>query len=131
MTSEHVEVVRRWFGRLAEGEAGEELCDPEVRIDNVAGFPITGPYLGHDGVRRWWSDLQDAIDELHLELEALEEVDEERVVTSQRIVGRFRHTGIPLDAPWASVVWVANGKIARAEGYGSRRRALEAAGRPR
>jgi len=131
MSGENAEVVRRWFSRFAEGAPGVELCDPEVRIDNVADFPITGPYHGHDGVRQWWSDLQDAIDQLHIELEELIEVDPERVVTSQRIVGRFRHTGIPLDAPWGSILWVRNGRIVRAMGYGSRAQAFTAAGLPR
>jgi hypothetical protein len=63
MSGENAEVVRKWFGCLAAGEAGVELCHPEVRIDNVPDFPITGPYEGHNGVRQWWDDLRDAIDE--------------------------------------------------------------------
>jgi ketosteroid isomerase-like protein len=128
--SDNAQVVRRWFSRFAEGEAGVELCDPAVRIDNVAGFPITGPYYGHDGVRQWWDDLQDAIDELHIELEELRAVDGERVATSQRLVGRYRHTGIRLDVSWASIVSVSDGKIVRAVGYGSLGQALKAAGSP-
>src|SRR3954469_13623190 len=108
MAGENAEVVRRWVSRFAEGDAGVELCDPDVRIDNVADFPITGPYHGHDGVQQWWDDLQDAIDERQIELDELHEADAQRVVTSQRLVGRFRHTGIPLDAGWGSVIWVAN-----------------------
>jgi ketosteroid isomerase-like protein len=130
MSRETAETVRQWFGRLADGDAGADLCSAEVRIDNVAEFPITGPYHGHDGVRRWWSDLRDAIDELRIELEELVEVDDERVLTTQRMVGRFRHTGIELDALWASIVWVRRGKIVRAAGHSSRRGAFRAAGLP-
>jgi ketosteroid isomerase-like protein len=128
MPAESAETVRRWFSRLADGDAGVDLCAPDVRVDNVAEFPITGPYHGHDGVRRWWSDLGDAVDDLRVELDELVEVDEERTLTTQRVVGRFRHTGIELDALWASIVSVRGGKIVRAVGYGSRRRAFRAAG---
>jgi hypothetical protein len=53
------------------------------------------------------------------------------VVTSQRIIGRFRHIGIPLDTPWGSIISVANGKIVRARGLGSAGQAFKAAGLPR
>jgi ketosteroid isomerase-like protein len=92
MSRESAETVRRWFSCLADGDAGVGLCGAEVRIDNVAEFPITGPYHGH--------------------------------------VGRFRHTGIELDAVWASIVSVRRGEIVRAVGYASRQRALRAVGLP-
>lgn len=128
MSAETAETVRQWFSRLGDGDAGVDLCDADVRIENVAEFPITGPYLGHDGVETWWSDLGDGIDDLRIELEDVVEVDEERILTTQRVVGRFRHTGIELDELWASIVSVRDGKIIRAVGYGSRRRAFRAAG---
>jgi ketosteroid isomerase-like protein len=122
--------VQEWFDRFAAGDAGVDLCDPGIRIDNLAEFPITGPYHGHAGVRQWWRDLLDAIDDLRIELDGLEQLDGERVLTTQRIVGRFRHTGIELDARWASIVTVRDGRVVRAIGYGSRRQALRAAGEP-
>jgi len=43
MSQETVELVRRWLDGLAHGELSLELCDPEMVIENVAEFPITGP----------------------------------------------------------------------------------------
>jgi ketosteroid isomerase-like protein len=128
MSQENVDLVRRWFDGLARGELSPELCDPELRIENVAEFPITGPYHGHEGLRRWWQDVAEAFEEMRFEVEKLFDVDEERVLSVQRIVGRFRLTGIEVDTPWASVLWVKNGKLARAVGYASQRRAFKAAG---
>jgi ketosteroid isomerase-like protein len=105
-----------------------ELCDPELRLDNIAEFPDTGPYHGHEGLRRWWQDVAEAFDEIRFEIDELIDVDAERVLSVQRVVGRFRNTGIPVDTPWASLFWVRGGKIARAVGYASKRRALRAAG---
>jgi ketosteroid isomerase-like protein len=62
------------------------------------------------------------------EIERLIDVDDQRVLSVQRTVGRFRHTGIPVDNRWASLYWIRGGKIARAVGYPSERRALRAAG---
>jgi ketosteroid isomerase-like protein len=67
-------------------------------------------------------------DEIRSEIDELIDVDAERVLSVQRVVGRFRNTGIPVDTPWASLFWVRGGKIARAVGYASKRRALRAAG---
>jgi ketosteroid isomerase-like protein len=128
MSQENVEIVRRWLDGIARGELSPELCDPEVRLDNIAEFPITGPYHGHEGLRRWWDDIAEAFEEIHYEIEKLIEVDNERVLSVQRVVARFRLTGIEVDIPWASVIWVRNGKIARAVGYASQRRAFKAAG---
>jgi ketosteroid isomerase-like protein len=89
-----------------------ELCDPELRLDNIAEFPDTGPYHGHEGLRRWWQDVAEAFDEIRFEIDELIDVDAERVLSVQRVVGRFRNTGIPVDTPWASLFWVRGGKIA-------------------
>jgi ketosteroid isomerase-like protein len=128
MSEENVEVARRWLDGLARGELSLEMCDPELLVENIAEFPITGPYHGHEGLRRWWEDVAEAFDEIRFELEELIDVDDERVLSVQRIVGRFRRTGIPTDTPWASLIWVKDGKITRAVGYASRGRALKAAG---
>jgi hypothetical protein len=50
---------------------------------------MTGPYLGHEGVRRWWDDIADAFENLHYELPELVDVDEDRVVTSSASSGDF------------------------------------------
>ena len=57
------------------------------------------------------------------------------MVTVQRIVGRFRLTGIEVDHVWGSIVSVREGKIASAVGHASpgqaKRAAGLSAGRPR
>ena len=128
MSQENVELVRRWLDGVSRGELSLELCDPEIQIENIAEFPITGPYRGHDGVRRWWEDIAEAFSEVRFELEELIDVEDGRVLSTQRMVGRFRNTDIPVDTPWASLISVRDGSIARAVGFASRRQALEAAG---
>jgi ketosteroid isomerase-like protein len=122
--------VRRWFDALQDGDPAPELCDPEIEIVNWAEAPITGPYNGHDGVRRWWEELGDAFEELEWETQSIEPIDGERCLTVQRLVGRFRHTGIALDAAWGSIVTVRDGKVLRAAGYATPGQARRSAGLP-
>ena len=127
MSEESVEVVRRWFGALQEGDPAPEMCDPEVEITNWAEFPVRGPYRG-DGVRRWWDDVADVFDEFRWELQSLEAIDAQSCLTIQRLAGRFRHTGIETDFAWGAIVSVRDGKVLSAIGYPSPRQARRAAG---
>jgi ketosteroid isomerase-like protein len=59
-----------------------------------------------------------------MQVEEITPVDDQRFLTVQRFLGHFRTTGIAFDAPWASVLTMREGRIARAVGYRSKRRAL-------
>jgi ketosteroid isomerase-like protein len=122
-----VEVVRRWFAELERGNPAPELCDPEIEIRNWDDAPITGPYFGHDGVRQWWADVADAIDDTHFELLKIEPIDATRCLTIQQLRGRFRLTGIEVDGAWAAIVTVRGDKVLKAQGYASPGRARKAA----
>jgi ketosteroid isomerase-like protein len=121
-------VVRLAFSEFGLDAAQIEYWHPEMEMINAAGWVIEAEYHGRAGVRRWWEDLSEAFDEFDLELLSVREVDDERVLTTQRFLGTFRETGIPFDAEWASIQTVRDGKVIRAEGYLSERRALRAAG---
>ncbi len=128
MSDDHVAVVRRWFEALEQGDPAPAMCDPEIEIENWTDFPIRGPYRGHDGVRHWWNDVEDAFEELRWALESVEAIDERRCLTIQRFAGRFRHTGLETDFAWGSIIGVRDGKILSAIGYPSPREARLAAG---
>jgi ketosteroid isomerase-like protein len=128
VSEDAVAIVRRWFAALEEGRPAPELCDPEIVIANWDDAPITGPYHGHEGVLRWWADVADAIDDLRFDLLHIEPVDDVRCLTIQRLRGRFRLTGIPVDGSWGAIVSVRNGKVLRAQGYATPRKAKRAVG---
>ncbi len=122
-------VVGRWIEQLEKGNPAPELCDDEVEIVNAAEFPINGSYSGRDGVVAWWNDLAEAFDrDLHFELMESHELDGDRVLTTHRLVGTFRLTGIEFDVPWGAIITVRDGLILRAEGYGTPKLAKQAAG---
>ena len=127
MSAEDVELVTRWFKGLGQGELTPEVCDPEIVIRNWDESPVRGPYHGHEGLGQWWADIADAIEELRFELNEATDLGDGRVLTIQKIVGRFRLTGIELDFPWGSIVTVRDGKILSATGYATPGQAKKAA----
>ena len=125
MSQENVEVVRRAFDFFERGELPLEVADPEIRIDNIPESPLPGPYFGHQGLRKWWSDIVDVIPDFRLQLEEVIDVGEGRVVAVVRTFG----TGLIEQMPsWAIVHWVRNGLIFRTAGYLRKEEALEAVG---
>jgi ketosteroid isomerase-like protein len=128
VSAENVELVRRWFEGFRNGGVSPEICDPRIEITNWAESPVPGPYHGHEGLQRWWDDLAETIEDLHFDLVDIIDVGGQDVLTAQRIIGRFRLTGIPLDHTWGSVVSVREGKIVSAVGYISPERAKQEAG---
>jgi ketosteroid isomerase-like protein len=128
MSQENVELVRRWFDGLQRGELSPEICHPTIVIRNWDESPVRGPYEGHAGLQQWWADFAEVFEEVHIELKEVIDVDDEHVVTSQHLVGRFRLTGIEVDGPFGSVVTVRDGKILSAIGYASPGLAKKAAG---
>jgi ketosteroid isomerase-like protein len=122
----NLEIMKRWAEAIGRGDLAEELWAPDLEIVNAEGWALEATYRGHEGLHRWWSDLAEAFSDFGMQVEEITAVDEERFLTVQRFVGHFRTTGIPFDAPWASVVTVKDGRITRAMGYRSKRRALRA-----
>ena len=128
MSHENVEIVRRWFAAIAEGELAPDLWDADLIVDNIPEFPVTGPYRGHEGLQRWWDDLAEVVEGARVQLDEATRLDDERVLTIQRLIGDMAYTRIPVDAPWAAIWIVRRGKLCRVSGYATREQALAAVG---
>ena len=126
-----MELVKRWFKGFERGELSPEICDPEIVIRNWDESPVRGPYRGHEGLRKWWADFAEVIEDAQIRLKEAIDLDDGRVVTTQHMVGRFRLTGIEVDGPWGAIVTVREGKILSATGYTTPGQAKKAAGLPR
>ena len=130
MSQENFDVVRRWWAGFNEdGMPSLDLCDEQIEISNPPEFPVRGSFHGHEGVRRWRDQAFDVFDDLNVETEKLIDAgDGETVVMFLRLRGVASYTRIKADEPWAAVWKIRNGKLLHAQGYISRRKALEAAG---
>jgi ketosteroid isomerase-like protein len=124
----NLDVARRAFADLRSRRFDGDAWDPDVEVINAEGWVIETAYHGHDGLGRWWEDLAEAFGDFDIELEEVTEVDGERVLTTQRFVGHFRTTDIPFDGQWASILTIRDGRVVRAQGFLSKRRAMRAVG---
>ncbi len=131
MPTAPVEIVRLfWEGLQQEPrDLHLEFWDEEAEIHNPDAFPLTGPFHGHDGVRRWADEVWEVVRDLRVEVEEIIEVDGTTVVSVQWTRGQLSYTGLPGDALWAAVWSFRGGKAVRAKGYMSRQEALAAVGR--
>jgi hypothetical protein len=114
MAGENLEIARLAFNELGGDDYADGMWDPGIEVINAEGWVIESSYHGHAGLRRWWEDLAEAFGDFRVELEEVLEVD--------------GATEIPFDGPWASIVWIRDGKVVRAEGHLTKRRAMRAAG---
>jgi uncharacterized protein len=131
MSQENVEIVRRMYDAIArrDAEGVFALYDPEVewdisRLPNVMG---RGVYRGHEGIRRWSHEWYEAWETVGEDIEELIDAGEQviSVVTAR---GRGRASGVEIEAHYASVWTIREGKVVRGASFPTREEALEAAG---
>jgi ketosteroid isomerase-like protein len=91
MSDQNVELVRRVVDAVNSRDIPSlvELTDPDVEWRTfLSELREEGPYRGHDGLRQWLSDVNDAWDSLHVEIDDTLAIGEVVVM-----VGRLRYRG--------------------------------------
>ena len=130
MSQENVEAFSRAFeaGSRFDAEAVLEGLHPDVEWH--AMLPMLGGdavYRGHEGVRAWLRDLEEAFAETHLEFPEIRDLGD-RIVAIGRLRARGRESGAETEMPIAYVVEFKNRKGFRVRTYLDPKEALEAAG---
>jgi len=105
------------------------LLTDDFELKNATTAVTDATYHGYDGALQWRRDLFDVVEEGRYVLDEILATGPDYVAFANSIVGRGRLSGAPVELRWASVLWFRDGRIARAEGYNSRRAALEAVDR--
>ena len=132
MSRENVEAYRRWIDAYnrRDVEAMIEGLDPEVEYHPALPMLLGGEatvYRGHEGVRRLFGEIYDAIDEIHAEYSEVRDLGD-RVVAIGRIRMRGRGSGAETESPAGSVADFKDGKGIRIRTFLDPQEALEAAG---
>jgi ketosteroid isomerase-like protein len=125
LSDRNVELTRRWQAvfNTRDIEALIALCDPAVELHSVFAA-IGAVYHGHDGMRRWHRDLQEAWgEEIRVEPEAHFDLGEQ---TLQFYVyhARGHHSGAEVATPATSVVRWRDGLATYIKVYLDRAEAL-------
>ena len=129
MSEENVEVMRQiaaaWNRR--DLEAYLELVDPEVEWRAFTARIEGAVYRGHEGVRRWWKDLEDGgFEELVVTLHEIRELDHASLGLG-RLQGRSKE-GVPVDTEYGVVIRSRNGLAVWGADWFSHSEALKASG---
>jgi ketosteroid isomerase-like protein len=129
MSQENMEVVQRAITALNGRHIDRYLaCCTEGVTLRTPVVALTGVYEGPEGIRRFFSDIEDAAPDFHIEVERIEALSDERVLAFLRITATGRASGIPTGVETANVYDFAEGRIARIDIYTDRSEALEAVG---
>jgi ketosteroid isomerase-like protein len=103
-------------------------CDPDVEWITPPDFPEDPVFNGHDGVRRAIALFGEQLDDFHVEMERVVDVDNDRVVVLLHQSGRIKGSGHTLREPLGVATEFRDGKATRFQVYFSWREALEAVG---
>ena len=131
---ENVEVVRQVIARNrsvdleAAKEAVPALWDPSCEYIRAAAPLETETYRGHDGIRRYLSDMADEWEEWRAEADEILDVDQDTVLATFRFYATGKGSGVPIEARLAVVFVLSNRKVLRGRAFLSREEALEAVG---
>ncbi|TMK95604.1 MAG: nuclear transport factor 2 family protein [Actinobacteria bacterium] len=129
MSQENVEVVRRAHQALNGGDmdALVVLCDVEFRLDMSDRIFNPAIYEGHDGIRRFYSEVRDVWAKYVWEPEQLMEAGD-NVVALLRSGGTGRGSGVEVERRTAMVWTLREGRATALRFFRDRNKALKAVG---
>jgi ketosteroid isomerase-like protein len=113
--SSNVDVLQGAFDALSRDGVDAMLLHvhPDFEMSTpsqLASEPDT--YRGPEGVRRWFDEFYEAMDEVRLEIHEMVPVDH-RVAVALRIVARGRNTSLETSQEAQAVCSVEGGKLSR------------------
>lgn len=119
----HRSVLEAVNGR--DAEALIALCDPSIELHSVFAAVGGGVYHGHDELRTYLGDLEDALgDESHVDPEAYFDLGEQTLVVYVAHV-RGKQSGAEVATPAAAVARWRDGLVTFFKAYRSKEEALE------
>ena len=129
MSEGNVELTRRLAAayNAREIETVIALCDPSIEF-HAAIAAIGGVYRGHDGMRRYFRDVQDAwAGEIRVKPEAYFDFGDQTLVFHE-LRGRGRHSGVEVAIPVALLARWREGLLVHLRAYPHREDALRELG---
>ena len=129
MTRENVTTVRLAVAALNERDVDAYLacCVDDVEIQTPLS-PVEGAYRGTTGIRRFFSDIASTGSDFRVEIERIQALGSDRVLTLMRITASGRESGVDMGAETANVYDLIEGKIKTIAIYLNREDGRRAAG---
>ena len=129
MSQENARLVERAIAAInaRDIEAYRACCTETVKLETPMAA-VGGVYEGIDGIRRFLTDIEDAVPDWRMELDGVEEVDCKRVLAFLRNSSTGRGSGIRMAWPQTNVYDLVDGKISHVRIFVDREEALKAVG---
>lgn len=130
MSRQNVEAVREVLAAISQRDLSRllELTHPEIEWRSFfAAVSGTGEYHGHDGVREYLRDLEEAFEWIRPEPDDLLDAGDV-VVAIGRVHYRGRGSGVETDSPAGWVFRFRDGRLLRFRAFRDPEQALEAVG---
>jgi ketosteroid isomerase-like protein len=127
--SQNVRLVERAIAAINARDIEGYLacCTENVKLETPVAA-VGGVFKGIEGIRRFFTDIEDAGPDFRIELDGVEEVDSKRVLAFLRYSSTGRASGIRLAAPLTNVYDLVEGKISHIRIFLDRQEALKAVG---
>jgi ketosteroid isomerase-like protein len=129
MSRENVDAVRQVCADWERGNwaSAAELFDPELEVEfSTTSFPDAGTYRGGRAVLDAWRRWLEVWDDFRMDLEDL--IDNgERIVALNRLHGRGKESGVPVDRD-VGVVFDVEAGVIKHMVFCDRQAAIDAAG---
>jgi ketosteroid isomerase-like protein len=129
MDTENEAAARGFAHAITAGdrEAGVAVCHPEIVFRSMLG--ISGrSYVGHDGIREYYDDIESAWAEWSVEVERVAEGSDGRVAIVLTMRARGKESGAELTERTAHIWTVRDGRLVRNELYREPEQALRELG---
>ena len=97
-------------------EAALALCHPEIEFVSMLGIGGRS-YLGHDGIREYFQDIESAWAEWNVDVERVAEAADGRVAIVMTMRARGKESGLELTQRTAHVWTLRDGRLLRNEHY--------------
>jgi ketosteroid isomerase-like protein len=126
VSEQNVQLTRRAYElfNARDVEAFIALCNPEIELNSTFAAVGGATYHGHDGIRRWFADLEDAWgDELRAEVETYFDLGE-NTLTFMALHGRGQQSGVDVAMPATQVIGWRDGLLIYFKAYIHREDAL-------
>ena len=132
MSQENVELVRRaWeaaWTKPPDWALLEALYHPDHVVESDYGGVNNSVYRGASGFGEFLADQDETWDHWRHHLDGVIDPGGDAVVVEARLVAHGRHSSVAVEQPYAVVVHISDGKIARTRAFLDLRQALEAVG---
>jgi ketosteroid isomerase-like protein len=132
MSEENVALARKAIDAFNRGDFDTWLAflSPDVVWEALEGVTAIGElYRGRAGVREWTElMLENAEQGVHIEIEQMADLGDDRVFIAVVLTARRRGSGVPFEYRTWQIVWFGDGLITRRQAFWTRAEALRTAG---